>query len=74
MSVVNQPTLFLQKASRRHDQIQKDPGRRSDHRRHLLLLMLICLLPMLHVLACSLSSADALVKNEVFLWPEGLEY
>lgn len=34
-------------------------------------LMLICLLPMLHVLACSLSSADALVKNEVFIWPKG---
>ena len=35
------------------------------------LLMLLCLLPMLHVLACSLSSADALVKNEVFIWPKG---
>ena len=35
------------------------------------LLMLLCLLPMLHVLACSLSSADALVKNEVFVWPKG---
>lgn len=34
-------------------------------------LMLVCLLPMLHVLACSLSSADALVKNEVFIWPKG---
>ena len=34
-------------------------------------LMLLCLLPMLHVLACSLSSADALVKNEVFIWPKG---
>ena len=35
------------------------------------LLMLLCLLPMLHVLACSLSSADALVKNEVFIFPKG---
>ena len=35
------------------------------------LLMLLCLLPMVHVLACSLSSADALVKNEVFIWPKG---
>ena len=34
-------------------------------------LMLVCLLPMLHVLACSLSSADALVKNEVFVIPKG---
>ncbi len=34
-------------------------------------LMLLCLLPMLHVLACSLSSADALVRNEVFIWPKG---
>ena len=33
--------------------------------------MLLCLLPMVHVLACSLSSADALVKNEVFLIPKG---
>ena len=35
------------------------------------LLMLLCLLPMLHVLACSLSSAEYLVKNEVFIWPKG---
>ena len=35
------------------------------------LLMLLCLLPMLHVLACSLSSAESLVKNEVFIWPKG---
>ncbi|MDO5435929.1 MAG: carbohydrate ABC transporter permease [Clostridia bacterium] len=33
--------------------------------------MLLCLLPMVHVLACSLSSADALVRNDVFLWPKG---
>ena len=36
-----------------------------------LILMLICLIPMVHVLACSLSSADALVRNDVFLWPKG---
>ena len=36
-----------------------------------LLLMLMCLLPMLHVLASSLSSADALIRNEVFIWPKG---
>ena len=35
------------------------------------LLMLICLLPMIHVLACSLSSPEALIRNEVFLWPKG---
>ena len=35
------------------------------------LLMLLCLLPMLHVLACSLSSAESLVRNEVFIWPKG---
>lgn len=34
-------------------------------------LMLVCLLPIVHVLACSLSSADALVRNDVFLWPKG---
>ena len=33
--------------------------------------MLICLLPMVHVLACSLSSPEALIRNEVFLWPKG---
>ena len=36
-----------------------------------LLLMLLCLLPMLHVLAASLSSPEALVRNEVFIWPKG---
>ena len=35
------------------------------------LLMLICLIPMVHVLASSLSSADALIRNEVFLFPKG---
>ena len=35
------------------------------------LFMLACLLPMVHVLACSLSSPEALIRNEVFLWPKG---
>ena len=35
------------------------------------ILMLVCLLPMIHVLAASLSTPDALIKNEVFLWPKG---
>src|SRR5690554_444701 len=36
------------------------------------LLIIICLLPMLNVLARSLSSSEALVRNEVMLWPKGL--
>ena len=36
-----------------------------------LLLMFICLVPLLNVLARSLSSADYLVRNEVVLWPKG---
>ena len=36
-----------------------------------LIFMLACLLPMVHVLACSLSSPEALIRNEVFLWPKG---
>ena len=36
-----------------------------------LLLMLLCLLPMLHVLASSLSSPEYLVRNEVFIFPKG---
>ena len=35
------------------------------------ILMMVCLLPMIHVLAASLSTPDALIKNEVFLWPKG---
>lgn len=38
------------------------------------LMILVCLLPMLNILARSLSSADALVKNEVLLWPKGLNF
>jgi putative aldouronate transport system permease protein len=33
--------------------------------------ILICLLPLLNVLARSLSSGDALIHNEVLLWPKG---
>ena len=36
-----------------------------------LLLMLACLLPMLNILARSLSSAQSIIRNEVFLWPKG---
>jgi len=39
-----------------------------------LLLILVCLLPMLNVLARSLSSTEALIRNEVLLWPEGLNF
>lgn len=35
------------------------------------LLILICLLPVLNILARSLSSKEALVRNEVFLFPVG---
>ncbi len=35
------------------------------------LLIFICLLPVLNVLARSLSSPDALIRNEVLLWPKG---
>ena len=35
------------------------------------LLILICLLPLLNIIARSLSSAMALVRNEVLLWPVG---
>ena len=34
-------------------------------------LILVCILPMVHVLASSLSSADNLMRNDVFLWPKG---
>lgn len=38
------------------------------------LAILVCLLPLLNILARSLSSADALVKNEVLLLPVGLNF
>ena len=34
-------------------------------------LILVCILPMLHVLASSLSSATSLQRGEVFVWPKG---
>ncbi len=39
-----------------------------------LLIMLVCLLPLINVLARSLSSAEALIRNEVLLWPKGLNF
>ncbi|MDR0929004.1 MAG: carbohydrate ABC transporter permease [Oscillospiraceae bacterium] len=38
------------------------------------LLILVCLLPLLNILARSLSSASALVRNEVVLWPVGWNF
>lgn len=35
------------------------------------ILILVCLLPVLTIAARSLSSADALIRNEVLLWPKG---
>ena len=35
------------------------------------LISIICLLPMLNLLARSLSSTEALIKREVYLWPKG---
>ena len=37
-----------------------------------ILLIMVCLLPMLNVLARSLSSTEAIIRNEVLLWPKGL--
>lgn len=37
-----------------------------------LIVLLVCLLPMVNVLARSLSSSEALIRNEVSLWPVGL--
>ena len=37
-----------------------------------IILIFICLLPMLNVLARSLSDAQYLIRNEVLLWPKGL--
>ncbi|HEY8420231.1 MAG TPA: carbohydrate ABC transporter permease [Thermoclostridium sp.] len=38
------------------------------------LLILACLLPMINVLSRSLSSTDALIRNEVLLLPKGLNF
>ncbi len=35
------------------------------------ILMFVCLVPMLNVLARSLSSSEHLIRNEVLLWPKG---
>lgn len=35
------------------------------------LVVLACLLPMMHVLARSLSSSEAIIRNQVTLWPKG---
>lgn len=37
-----------------------------------IILILVCLLPMINILARSLSSPEALIRNEVTLWPKGL--
>lgn len=37
-----------------------------------IILIFICLLPMLNVLARSLSDAQYLIRNEVLLWPKGI--
>ena len=38
------------------------------------MVILACLLPLLNIVARSLSSAEAMVKNEVLLWPVGLDF
>ena len=38
------------------------------------LIGIICLVPMINLLARSLSASDALVKHEVYLWPKGLNF
>ncbi|MFA5447577.1 MAG: carbohydrate ABC transporter permease [Sphaerochaeta sp.] len=39
-----------------------------------LFVIFICLLPMVNILARSLSSPEALMRNEVLLWPKGLNF
>ena len=38
------------------------------------ILILVCILPLINILARSLSSADALIKNRVSLWPVELSF
>lgn len=38
------------------------------------LIILVCLLPMLNILARSLSTKEALLRNEVLLWPKDLNF
>lgn len=39
-----------------------------------ILVSIICLLPMVNLLARSLSGADFLIRREVYLWPKGLNF
>mgnify|MGYP003301352518 CR=1 FL=1 len=39
-----------------------------------IIVIIICLVPMLNLAAKSLSATDALVKNEVYLWPVGWNF
>ncbi|MCM1039093.1 MAG: carbohydrate ABC transporter permease [Roseburia sp.] len=39
-----------------------------------IIVSLMCLIPMVNLLARSLSSTDALIKREVYLWPKGLNF
>ena len=38
------------------------------------LVSIVCLLPMLNLLARSLSGSDFLIRREVYLWPKGLNF
>lgn len=38
------------------------------------IISLLCLIPMINLLARSLSGVDYLVKHEVYLWPKGLNF
>lgn len=39
-----------------------------------ILVSVICVVPMINLLARSLSSTDALIKHQVYLWPKGLNF
>lgn len=39
-----------------------------------ILVSLLCILPMMNLLARSLSSTDALIRREVYLWPKGWNF
>jgi putative aldouronate transport system permease protein len=38
------------------------------------LIILVCVLPILHIAARSLSSTESLIRSEVSLWPKGLSF
>lgn len=38
------------------------------------LLILICILPIINIAVRSVSSSDALIRNQVILWPKGLNF